>query len=379
HPEYCADRPFRTVNAAPPANAPWVEKAFYWTKVLVRNLEVRPEKVVLKPGAVVEVSGFLTESNQLITPLIPQITEASPFIDLWKESRPGIWVTRRIPEGEQTLRLLHKAADAVYFSDEVFFTAMPQMTNRFHLKLSRSSKLMGRLDASVPRPTEEGTVVLEIHPLASIPGRRSLHWHAWSTIDSNGAFSFENLPRGRAEVVAICNGFISKDGKGTTRSLIRRPQEFRIESGQASVEIVMEPTATFKLTVFDDRNQPLPQARVVLWPNVIWNNYGSTIFGSDLFNTLELLMDREAVLKLDSNRRNLFMATTDASGIAIVKNLPANAEHYAVSHADFEMPVQNLPNSQMGRERQIQLRAGEMTEAAISLQKKGLDHVQHKP
>jgi hypothetical protein len=379
HPDYCLVRPFRTVNAAPPGNAPLLEKVFHWTQLMIRNVQARPPPVVLEPGAIVEVSGYLDATNRLVSPLFVQVADVwEPQTNSWRQIAPGRWTSRQIPEGNRVLRLVHVPPDQpACFSEPVGFRALPGRTNRFHLALKPGNRIVGRLDASVPRPVASGVVVLEVVPDESQPRGESVVWHTWSPIDANGTFRFDGLPPGKVEIVALCDGHVSRDGESNRRG-IRGPQKFLLTEPELTVDLAMEPTATFELTALDDRGQFIEGATVNFWPNVIWGNRGTTIFCSDLYHTLDgLPHSAPRSSELREQRPASYAAKTGPNGVALVTNLPAHADAFSVTHSAYELPVRKDASGQSSRQRTVRLRPGEAVRQTVTLHKRGQDHVEH--
>lgn len=386
HPDYCSDRPFRIVAAAPPANARLRTKVEYYLKyglaLLTRKASVHPDPVVLQRGAIVEVSGYIGSKESRVPTVIP-MTSANmwPGQEFWKRTAAGALVTRKIPAGTNHLRLVQiKDGAPNYFSDFVTFDAKVGETNRIDLELKPGARVSGRVADAVPRPVMNGRVVAEIVQEGIDPQSTPPRWHVWSEIAPDGTYVFESIPAGRMEMVAVCDGFVSENGAAIARTSQRTPQWFTIKQAAENVVLRMEPAAFVEVTVLDDDGRPLEGAEVWFWPNVLWNNHGSTIFADGVYNTADILKSgRKPGWASGGGKVNRFSAASDHRGIALVCDLPEmpGAQSFMVSHRSFEMPVHRDPGGDVSRNSQVTLRAGETNRVTVKLQKKGKEFVTH--
>ena len=376
HPDFCADRPFATVAASPPANAPILEKAKFAMDVALRRVRVRPDPIVLQKGAIVQVSGFIGETNATASNVAAQVTGMwGAAANDWRPLGPGCIESRRVPAGQRELRLVHVPEQgAIHFSDVANFNAVSGATNAFHLKLTPGARLNGRLDDAVTRPIQHGHVVLEVIPPKGGARSDSVDWHAWAPIASNGTFTVDSLPPGTVEIVALGDGFVSAAGPGRSGGLVRPPQAFELDSPRLDIALKTEPSATLEVTVLDDQHQPLQGAEIALWPNVIWGGRGTTIFASGLYNSADYYRTHiRPSFDTDQN----FSARTDQHGVAVVSNLPANANAFVVRHRNFDLPIQRNSSGAGERERTVSLTPGQTNRATVSMEKRGREFIQH--
>jgi hypothetical protein len=267
-----------------------------------------------------------------------------------------------------------------WFSDLVSFDAKVGETNRIDLELKPGSRITGKLEDSVPRPVMNGVVVAGIVPEDVSAQSSPPVWHVWSTIKPDGSFTFDSVPRGRLEIVAVCDGFLSKNGPSQRQNSQRKPQRFVIDQPSSDVVVQMEPAAACEILVLDDRGQPLEDAEVAFWPNVLWNEYSSTIFASDLYDTTEVL---KAEGQFDwwapDRRKNRYTTLTNKRGVALVRDLPENptGESFNVNHPSFEMPVKRDPGGHAYRYDRVSLYAGGTNQVTVRLQRRGTQFVEH--
>lgn len=381
HPDFCPDRPFRTVAAAPPANAKLLDRAKFIFAVATRRVVTRPDPVVLKRGAILKVAGYFDSKENRVTNIYPQVsTDWLYGRKDWTQTSDGYLITRRISEGSNAFRLASFPTNgSPLFSDIQTFNAVPGQTNEFFLKLGPGISLHGSLDNSAPRPIKNGKVEIQIFSNDINPPNRSyLQWTAWRPITPDGAFTFESLPTGHTEVVVLCDGFISTNGTNSQASM-SSPQTFELTKRENQITIGMQPTATCEIKVLDDLGHPLPGAEVVFWPNVLWNNWGSTVFMNYLYNSEDLLQKTEIDwVKISTKLPRPFQGLTGTNGVVILSNLPPFNQPFSASSTNYEMPV--LTNNWSDGERAIQviLKPGETTSATVRMQKKGTEFIHHR-
>ncbi len=386
HPDFCSDRPFRVVAASPPTHASLRKKAAYYLEyalaLVSRKASVRPDPVVLQRGATVEVSGYVGPKEARLPAVRPMISpEWWGSREFWREKEPGVLSTRKVPAGTNHLRLVYfRDGASTLFSDMVSFDAKVGETNRLDLELKPGSRVSGRLEDTVPRPVADGQVVAQILTAEIDPQSNPPIWHLWRPIAPDGTFVFDSVPRGRLEIIAICDGFVSQDGPSKRQTGQRTPQQFVIEQPAHDIVLQMEPTAACAVQILDDHDQPLPGAEVAFWPNVLWNDYGSTIFASDLYDTADLLKSpKRPDWSSVGDRKNRFSAVSDSHGIALVRDLPEHAgnDSFMVTHPAFEMPVHRDPGGEAYRYGRASVSAGQTNRVTVRLQKRGTQFVEH--
>ncbi|EEF58283.1 hypothetical protein [Pedosphaera parvula] len=380
HPDFCPDRPFRTVSASPPANATLLKKAQFFLAVITRHIVTHPDPVVLKRGGILKLAGYISSKENRITNFHPQVTTWMLHGEKeWLPTSDGFLMTRRILEGSNVVRLIYLPTNSPpWFSDLQPFNASSGQTNAFLLELKPGLRLNGCLADSVPRPVANGRVQLEIYSDIINSNHDYLQWVSWRPVNADGTFTFESLPAGHGEIIALCDGFISTNGPNR-RTSIRIPQPFKLSNGETQLVIGMQPTATCNITLLDEAGHPLPSAKVTFWPNVIWNDWGSTVFMDRLFKSEDLLRQQEINwAELSRNTPPMFRGLTDKNGVVVVSNLPPFNQPFMAESTNYEMPV--ITNSWNDGERsvQVQLTPGQTTSATVKMQKKGTDFIHHR-
>ncbi|HEY5913757.1 MAG TPA: hypothetical protein VJA21_24475 [Verrucomicrobiae bacterium] len=372
HPDFVPDQPIRRVSATPTSSTPLHQRVLFWAMALWRHKPFTVDPVVLQPGAIVKVAGYKGAGLVVLTGIFAEVSGMwATDTNAWRQMPDGSLLTRRVPPGPRMLRLVWVSEEGVaHFSDLVQFQANVGQTNEFRLELKPGLRLNGKLDIKVPRPVSGGRVIAEVWPENGKPGPDSLRWHTWSEVASNGDFVLGPLPTGQLEIVGICDGYISENGPPKPNYAgVRVPQLLESVSEGRSITLKMEPAAALKTIVLDDKGQPLKGATVSFWPNVVWGGYGTRVFGSDLWTTLDGFAGRKPWLTRGFS--SPFEATSDAQGVAVVCNLPADASEFAVSHPDFDMPPVKTPWGDTQRVARVVLTPGQTNEMTIRLQRRG--------
>lgn len=379
HPNFVPDRPFRVVSSVPPFGAPWKEWwEFVESRLRHRELLARTEPVVLQPGAILELSVSPASAGPKDTPLFAQ-TYASwaANSNAWTRPRPGFAVTRQLPPGKQGVRAVRYDTEGIaWFSELIPLTGVAGQTQALVVDLKRGRTVRGTLDSSVPRPVTNGRVVVHVWPFGEKPDTSPPQWHTWSPIQSDGSFVFNALPPGDLEIVALCQGFISTNGPGT--SSMRYPQKHRLETNDLSIIVGMEPTARLEVRVTDAKGNPVPNAQVVTWPNVRYGEWSATIFASDLYDTGDYLLSRSARSKGWWNSRVAdFEGVSDQAGWAVLSNLPATVGELSVNHERFALPATGTPGSGQAREASVTLVAGKTNRLVLVLEPRDGSPITH--
>jgi len=210
-----------------------------------------------------------------------------------------------------------------YYSDVEMLELEAGMNHQIELPLYPALSLKGTLNPSVPRPIKNGQVQINMIN-ATREGQDgesdwtavSVHRKSAADVNADGSFLFSQLPRGYGEIIAICDGFISRIDRSKSRSYFQN-QHFNLQSDGQEIVVEMEPTATFSGKVVNAEGQNIGGAKVIFSPNVFWGNFISNIF-----------MERE------------YSATTDDKGEFSVTNLPGRGGlSYNLQSENYELPI----------------------------------------
>lgn len=381
HPDFVPDRPFRAVATSPPAGAPWREWADYiWNRIRLKALTSKTEPIILQKGAILRLSLKTEAAHGNDSPLFAQVSGMwSSDTNFWFRPEPDTIVTRRLSAGPHTVRAVQFDTEGqAWFSDVVSITATSGVACELEVELKRGVTARGQLDATVPRPVQNGRVIAHVSPANSKPQDDPPEWHTWSAINSDGSFTLDSLPEGNLEIVALCDGFVNKNGPGQFR--FRYPQKYPLGSNDLTIAIGMEPTAWLEVVVTDDQGRPLKDAQVSAWPNVRYGEWSATVLGSDCYHTADRLLgkpDAGIAKWWTRGAVQLYAATTDAAGFAMIGNLPAEVNEFHVEHAKFVLPIVETGVGDMRRQASVTLVAGKTNRVTVKLVPRDQSAISH--
>ena len=381
HPEYVADRPFRVVATTPPSGTPWrVWRDFIWDRLRHnKTLTCRPDPVVLQKGAILKISVRPEAATLKDSSLFAQVPKGwSLLSNFWIRTEPGAILTRQLAAGTQAVRAVQfTARDVVWFSEVTNITAVAGRTNELVLDFKPGVAVRGQLDPAVPRPVANGRVIAHVWPLGHRPEDWPPDWHAWTAVGADGRFELGSLPAGDLEIVALCQGFVSTNGREQPHSG-RYPQKHRLGTNDVTLVIGMEPTARLEVLVTDDQGKPLKDARVFTGPNVRYGDWMATLLGGDCINTadtLRLKPAQESVLSRQSAAD--FQGTTDRSGRAVLADVPANVTAFDVEHPRFALPAMPIGSGLKRRQASVTLIPGATNHVSVQLEPRGQAPIAH--
>ncbi len=380
HPDYVSDRPFRMVATAPPAGAPW---KIWWANLLDRlrrkTLIVRPDPVMLQKGAILKITARRDSAGPADTPLYAQVSGDWPSdTNYWLRPEPGVLLTRRLAPGPQLFRALRVETNGTaWFSEIINLNAVSGRTNQFEVTLKPGASVHGRLDDNVPRPVTNGRVIAHVSQSGQQSEPTPPGWHAWSIIRADGSFDLPSLPPGKLGIVALCDGFVSTNGPGTSGTFTY-PQIHRLKAKDLDVLVGMQPTARLEVKVVDPAGKPLKDAKVSTWPNVLYEQWGSTILASDCYNSAAAFHDPPLSADADWSRTVPgFQGRTDSNGVAVMANLPEHVSEFAVEHPEFALPAINTSWGEKRRYASVTLRAGITNYANVQLERLDQSPIKH--
>jgi len=224
-----------------------------------------------------------------------------------------------------------------------------------------------------------GRVIAHVWPDGQQPANSPPDWHAWTEVRPDGSFELHGLPEGQLELVAVCDGFVSTNGPGQFPTM-HYPQKFSLSTGDLDVVLGMEPTASLEVMVQDDHGKPLKGAEVLCSPNVRYGEWSATVIGYDCYNTADFIRDPDAerrMVKAWWNHPPLFSATSDFSGLAVVRNLPAETAQFNVQHPRFALPAMDTGFGQKRRELRITLHPPATNRITVRLEPIGQAPIAH--
>ena len=330
--------------------------------------------VILRRGGTLKISGFFEAGGKKADDVHVQTRandrDAEIDMDTWIHEEGGILSNRQVPRGSGFLRVVSLPENGpAHFSDIVEIAVEEGESRGIHVALRPGMRFHGKLEDSVPRPIVHGRVDVNVTTVVS-GGSESMEWHTWRDIEADGTFVFDSLPEGAVELIAICEGFASKNRAGSETEPQRTPQVFQTEKEANPVTVEMERTAVCEAHAADEQRKPMVGATVHLSPNVRWNSGSSGIFAGALLKQEELIsLNREERDKRMREKRWAFnyQGTTDENGAALIANLP-RGKHLLTTHLQGYRMMS--PSGRMGaRFCEVEMLAGEVTKVHIVMRK----------
>ncbi|TAJ21733.1 MAG: carboxypeptidase regulatory-like domain-containing protein [Planctomycetota bacterium] len=279
--------------------------------------------VELEYGCYLVVSGWVGDPTHAVYDVTVKMDdEAKIQASDWIAGRDGRLATNRAKAGPHALSIAWVSPQQQRYESRVVEFALTSGEQReLSLELLPTLTLRGRFDDAVPRPIANGAVMIAV---AFGGSRAATSLRAYRTdVASDGRFEIAGLPHGRAEVIAICDGWSSTGVRiAATEELDYERdgnQEFELPR-ESELVIAMQPTAAVELEVVDEGGAPIAEADFAMWPNVHWDACGYSTF----------FLERQ------------WSTQTDSSGHARLENLPVKGspcrEGYSVGKRGW-LPV----------------------------------------
>jgi hypothetical protein len=346
-----------------------------------------PEKPIhLSRGIHLEVSGYFGGEHQPVTELVPNLSEEGLRPEDWQKKENGVFAFHKLSPGGHLLQLMGRLPTGeIGYSEGFAFTAAQGKETIITLEMKPGIRVEGRIDGQAPRPVKNGCVLISVRPKEFpawlVPEDASdlfkkygyfNFWRSYRPIAEDGSFVFESIPPGEADVIVHGDGFVSKsigrvknriNGTLVDGPVIGIPQPFALAAPTTKIEVVTEPTATLELTAKTRRGKPVAGAAVNLNPNVL--RMGG-IFG-------EMRRSSEEPFRDLAPLTNLYLATTDTNGVAVIRNVPAINRFVDVYHPQFQVPLQDP-----SRDRNIRLKfsPGTTNKLKVTLEPKDGDSIE---
>lgn len=374
-----------------------------------RDFAVQPKaaRVSMQRGLKYRVRGIDAASGEPIRSRLYGEFSGRGGGNEWKQIGDGTLRSVAVTDARKAMWLFHVPEDGpVLFSDTFVLSQLEGdqfEKNIPDMMLRPGHRVEGRLDDTVERPVKNGHVVLRACTSVSDEARQ-LAWSDFATIQEDGSFTFESVPRDCIlMMVAVCDGALS--GAALTDELAAAgvPDEdyqqfasasqavpFVVRSRGDSSEVVipMGPTATVSVKVVDADNKPLAGASVGMWPNQVFPGFGSNIIG-DAWSTAQLavLTEEERIRAFGSrfsengvkdpvltrvlkDGHQFYTGTTDMDGMVRLRSLPGSSDasmplksEMLVQKKGYKIP--DTPDQISGGNVPVNLVAGQTTELTV--------------
>ena len=160
---------------------------------------------------------------------------------------------------------------------------------------------------------------------------------------------------------------------------MRYPQKHVVGTNDLAIIVGMEPTARLEVHVTDGKGQAVKGARVATWPNVRYGEWSATILLSDCYNSADYYLSNAVIRRSPGWFRSVsdFEGTTDASGLAVIPNLPVTVTEFSVEHPQLALPSVVTAGGDRRRYATVKLFAGQTNEASVQLEPRERSPISH--
>jgi len=223
-----------------------------------------------------------------------------------------------LPFGNYRVSLTATKDQKTYQGDFVDLTVPLKNNNKgiIQIPIQAPNNIRGTLDVSVPRPVKNGWVKACV--VLRKTGIDQFYSGDYSSrIMEDGSFTLDDLPPGKVEIIAGCDGYLSKSDHPVDEDGYVRGSQFFDVSPSHPITVPMERTGAIRLILQAPDGKPLENASVSFNPNQKFA-HGTWNLGA---------MGSE------------YTAVTDASGVAIIKNLPAGCQLFYVNAHKYQLPM----------------------------------------
>lgn len=352
-----------------------------------RSIEDKPAKIELKIGFRIAATAVDAETGDPIKQDLYGLVSGDARLSDWKLSENGNLVSPVFEPNKTWFRLIKATPGEPNLYSELI-KIDPTDRSRVLLrdvKLSKGTRVAGRLDDSVTRPIRNGHVAATIVRRGSdgqeFNWNSKWMWYDKAPIAEDGTFVFESLPTDEVlQLIPICDDWVPAnptkeevlpffpDAAERLGGSFSQPQIIRLNGPLVEPILKMTPATSVRVTVVDQAGKPLAGVQVASWPNQMWFDGGSQILGNAFAMSKWLSQSRQNGSP-SFTMENRYSTTTDESGIAIMRSMPTDrTEGLVAILKGYEMPLNGTD-----REIRINLKAGVVTEVTIKMQPEGTD------
>lgn len=344
------------------------------------------DPIRLRRGAQLRVAGYFREPNQTVRAILPLLSAECTSCNDWITNADGSRSITGLVPGPHLLSLAGQLPEGtIVHSEPREIQLEVGLELHLNLELKPGARLEGRLDARVPRPVRNGRVLIASRPpqmpALVVPEDLGVlgekygeiaRWQAWRPINEDGSFVFESLPFGEVDVIALGDGFASAPG-GTPRNRnlhgtlidtnpIGVPQSFAVNAPVTRIEVATEPTARLEIRLRTRAGEPVANAAISTYPNVL--RFPGGIFG-EMSHPSEVAFGPAQPLEMPD-----FARRTDRDGHVVFENLPSCVRGLDVIHPSLVVPLSGEHRDRWVR---FSLTPGNTTLLDLTLIPKGID------
>ncbi|EGF26632.1 Ig-like domain-containing protein [Rhodopirellula baltica] len=230
-----------------------------------------------------------------------------------------------------------------HFSDILEVELTPGANPPMDVPLRPATSVSGRLADNVPRPIVDGRVLAMTVPPKS--ARDRVTWSTWAPIDADGTFLIEGWPKNQSiQIIGLTENHRvrSPEAAQNLSSHFGHPVVFDPPLDKP-ITLEMEPLHACRVQVKSLDDKPLDDVKVTAYPNVLWTNWGSQVYGKPLTRSADFFGNPD-LLAYFQNRRDqplypsTFIDQSDEDGVARLK-LPVGKWGLYVDDDQYEIPI----------------------------------------
>ncbi|WP_236696668.1 hypothetical protein [Rhodopirellula islandica] len=230
-----------------------------------------------------------------------------------------------------------------HFSEMMEVELKPGMNTPVDVPLHPATSVPGKLADSVSRPVIDGRLLAMTVPPKS--ARERATWQTWTHVDADGTFLIEGWPRDQSiQIIGLTKTHrVHPTGSDPKRSSRLGNPVMVDPPFDTPLILEMETLHVCQVQVQSLDDKPLGDVKVTAYPNVLWTNWGSQVYGTPLTRSADFF-DAPNLLAYFQNRRDqprfpsLFSDRTNRNGLATIK-LPVGTWGLYVDDDRYEIPI----------------------------------------
>ena len=354
-----------------------------------------PIKVTMDAGRKVRITAKDSATGVRLTEPLFVIQPGDSRSIPWTLQEDGSLLSNALDKSLSLLLVVcPREGQPTLFSDLIHLETFPEGDCRIDdVPMSPGRVVRGQLSENVPRPVIDGHIGLTV--ASSIKEKPSyddsIFWQDSAQIREDGTFEFASVPREiDIQLIANCDGWVSRSAPAeeilqrfsyvttdehaqSMRDGMTISQLFPAEKSEPIV-LEMEPTANCEFRVVDQSGAPVPDVMVYLSPNAVWSPGPGGIVGhynkssAWLGLTYEQSLAQGRAMMAEVSKQ--FQASTNAEGIALIRNVPGKRSLSAsVHHKELDLAPNDSGNLYF-RHHQLNTAPGKTVQVRLAVQPK---------
>lgn len=139
----------------------------------------------------------------------------------------------------------------------------------------------------------------------------------------------------------------------------------------------MERTSRLEVQLTDSDGKPVKDAEIMTWPNICYGEWSSTVLMSDCYNMRDRYPKPVEPHGLWIPGARDFQGTSDASGLAVLPNVPVTVNSLIVAHPNFAVQIRTNDSGTKHRQVLFKLEPGATNRISVQLEPRDADAITH--